>query len=439
MSETLGDQDKSMSETLGDQDKSMSETLGDQDKSMSETLGDQDKSMSETLGDQDMLMIKEENEIRPFKRSSEVTLRLVVAADEFCVRQLWDQPCLSGRSHPHILTSSPPHLLTSSLSHLLTHHRSQLQLPERLLNNRKMGKINGLLKCLFVFFNVLYAILGCVLIYLVVKSSSYGNQMSTLGGPSMGWGWVFAIGILAIACLGIYAGVSENVYALKTFAGLMVVGMIVMMIFGIIVVVVRNKVKEELDNTSSELIKPLMDNKDIRAALEEIQSAARCCGVVSAQDWGNNIPNSCRCRSTSYECEFIPESCSEVIFSWANFFCQIVMGFFFGLAVTALLGLLISILMVHQRERKRRANESSVLFFVLQSQLVDEAFGSLLGFLLRRFNGPNELRLGPLQRLHQSGEDLDAIFQLSVDSFLPELCPLVDLLNLQPSLQDHPV
>ncbi|XP_056281114.1 23 kDa integral membrane protein-like isoform X2 [Pseudoliparis swirei] len=225
-----------------------------------------------------------------------------------------------------------------------------------------MGKINGVLKCLFVFFNVLYAILGCVLIYLVVKSSSYGNQLSTLGGPSMGWGWVFAIGILAIACLGIYAGVSENVYALKAFAGLMVVGMIIMMIFGIIVVVVRNKVKEELDNTSSEVVKPLMENKELRAALEEIQSAVRCCGVVSAQDWGGNIPNSCRCRSNSFECALKPQgssgpdeiykqSCSEFLFSWANFFCQIMMGFFFGLAVTALLGLLISILMVHQIKR----------------------------------------------------------------------------------------
>uniref|UniRef100_A0A8C2Z6X2 Tetraspanin n=2 Tax=Cyclopterus lumpus TaxID=8103 RepID=A0A8C2Z6X2_CYCLU len=225
-----------------------------------------------------------------------------------------------------------------------------------------MGKINGLLKCLFVFFNVLYAILGCVLIYFVVKISSYGSQLSLVGGPSMGWGWVFAIGILAIACLGIYAGVSENVYALKTFAGLMVVGMIIMMIFGIIVVVARNKVQEELNNTSSEVVKPLMENMQIRRALEEIQQAVKCCGVVSYQDWGDNIPRSCECQSGSSECRSSPQgtsgpdkiyrkTCGEVIFSWANLFCQIMMGFFFGLAVTALLGLLISILMVHQVRR----------------------------------------------------------------------------------------
>lgn len=87
-----------------------------------------------------------------------------------------------------------------------------------------------------------------------------------ISGSSLGWSWVFAIGVLCISCLGIYAGFSEKDLALKIvrtdvkarkcwressslifrvqFAGFMGVGMLIMLIFGIIVVVSRNKVIE---------------------------------------------------------------------------------------------------------------------------------------------------------------------------------------------------
>lgn len=90
-------------------------------------------------------------------------------------------------------------------------------------------------------------------------------QMSAVGGPNLLWSWVFAIGVLGISILGIFAGCSEKLLALKIvgrkarlagwvrrikswpwfyvqFAGFMVAGMVIMMIFGIVVVVMRNKV-----------------------------------------------------------------------------------------------------------------------------------------------------------------------------------------------------
>ncbi|XP_068442868.1 tetraspanin-8-like [Clinocottus analis] len=241
-----------------------------------------------------------------------------------------------------------------------------------------MGKINGCLKCLFIFFNVLYAILGCVLVYLVAKSTVYSNQLSMVGGPSMGWGWVFAIGVLGISCLGIYAGISENRLALKIFAGFMVVGMIIMMIFGVIVVVARNKLKEQLDSVSAELAKPFIADDEMRAMLEELQRSAKCCGVVSEMDWDDHIPTSCQCsahyhapgaletgckvrpKGTSGPDQIFSQTCGDVIFSWMHLFFQILMGFFFGLAVTALLGLLVSLLMVHQVGRHDGAAGSSI-------------------------------------------------------------------------------
>ncbi|XP_039999894.1 tetraspanin-17-like [Xiphias gladius] len=231
-----------------------------------------------------------------------------------------------------------------------------------------MGKINGCLKCLFIFFNVLFAIIGCLLIYGAVKATAYSYQMTAFGTPSLGWAWVFAIGVLGISCLGIYAGCSEKSLALKIFAGFMGVGLIIMLIFGIIVVVTRNKIRDNFDNASADVAKPFMEDEGLRDLLDGLQQSVHCCGVVSPSDWGNEIPTSCECNpyagemavlGSTYKCTSKPwgttgpdqiyeQTCSDVIFAWFNIIFQIAMGFFFGCAVIAVLGLMVSLLMIHQ-------------------------------------------------------------------------------------------
>ncbi|XP_068611382.1 CD63 antigen-like [Brachionichthys hirsutus] len=210
-----------------------------------------------------------------------------------------------------------------------------------------MAKINGCLKCLFIFFNVLFAILGCLLIYAAVKSSAYSHQLSSFGGPSLAWTWVFAIGVLGISCLGIYAGCSEKELAIKIFAGFMGVGMIIMLIFGIIIVVNRNKLKTSFESTSSEVSKMIIEDEELRTMLDGLQQTSRCCGVVGASDWGDNIPESCTCDARqgyggfggfgSSGCKNKPsgasgpdriyeQGCGEVIFMWVDIIFQIAMG-----------------------------------------------------------------------------------------------------------------
>ncbi|XP_035532138.1 tetraspanin-7-like [Morone saxatilis] len=239
-----------------------------------------------------------------------------------------------------------------------------------------MGKINGCLKCVFIFFNVLYAIFGCLMIWAAVQSTAVANQVSAVGGPSTAWIWVFAIGIFGISCLGIFAACSEKGIALKIFAGFMVAGMIIMLILGIIVVVFRNKVKDAFTNTLSDSIVPYMKDEEFRSFLEGMQESTQCCGVVSTNDWGNEIPQSCKCSSRqsvygSPACKARPQgatgpdqvfkqTCGEVLFGFLNIFFQISMAFFFGFAVTALLGLLVSLLMIHQVNRHDSAGGSSI-------------------------------------------------------------------------------
>ncbi|KAM7367366.1 hypothetical protein PAMP_015272 [Pampus punctatissimus] len=233
-----------------------------------------------------------------------------------------------------------------------------------------MGKINGCLRCLFIFFNVLFAVIGCLLILGVVKATVYSAQISAAGVPGIGWGWVFAIGMLAISCLGIFAGCSEKALVLKIFAGFMGAGILIMLIFGIVVVVVRNKFKNNLEATSSELSKSYIADENLKSLLEDIQLQSHCCGMGSVNDWGDEIPSSCECKSV-YGCQALPQgkkgpskiysqSCSSYTFIFFDFFFKIIMIFCFSFAGIALLGLLISLLMIHQVKRHDSPGGASI-------------------------------------------------------------------------------
>ncbi|KAK5615100.1 hypothetical protein CRENBAI_005597 [Crenichthys baileyi] len=230
-----------------------------------------------------------------------------------------------------------------------------------------MGKINGCLKCVFIFFNVLFAVVGCLLIYAAVRVTGFAFQMSAFGGPGVGWIWVIAIGIFGISSLGIFAACSEKDLFLKIFAGFMGVGMIIMLIFGTVVAVFRNSMKENYGNASKEFADPVMKDKDSRNKLSDLQQSLQCCGVVSADDWGTEIPSSCECKDTQGafgkpQCKSKPAAstgpsliyskpCSDTIFYYIDITFKITLGILFGFAITALMGLLISFLMIHQVKR----------------------------------------------------------------------------------------
>ncbi|XP_061617759.1 uncharacterized protein LOC133471797 isoform X5 [Phyllopteryx taeniolatus] len=202
-----------------------------------------------------------------------------------------------------------------------------------------------------------HVIIGCLLIFGVVKASVFSAQLSAVGAPGLGWAWVFAIGVLGISCLGIYAGISEKELALKI-------------------------VRDGFHSTSAEVAEPFMAEEGFQAVLRQLQESAHCCGLVSAGDWGDDIPASCGCRpgldgfggyglfghpgckarpqGTTGPDHIYQQPCAEVLITYADFFFNIIIGFLFGFAVTALLGLLVSLLMIHQVRRHDRGAASSM-------------------------------------------------------------------------------
>ncbi|XP_047431157.1 tetraspanin-8-like isoform X1 [Mugil cephalus] len=217
-----------------------------------------------------------------------------------------------------------------------------------------MGKINRCLKRVFIIFNSLFVIIGSVLICCTVRLSDYSHEVSGNGVLALVWSWVFGITIIGISSLGISAARSESVFALKTFAGFMGAGLIIMLICGFIVVAKGNELKEAFNMNYRKHIDSIMKHEDGRKLLKSLQESDKCCGFMKAEDWGSDIPQSCACNGT-LECKSRPgttgpdqiyaKGCREDIFQYID---MIIIGISFGFSPIALLGLLASLFMIRQ-------------------------------------------------------------------------------------------
>ncbi|XP_027139179.1 uncharacterized protein LOC104934912 isoform X1 [Larimichthys crocea] len=139
------------------------------------------------------------------------------------------------------------------------------------------------------------------------------------------------------------------------FAGFMVGGMIGMMIIGITAAIWKNELEKEFDTDSSTVA-------ELKKNLNELQIEESCCGFDSVSDWGDEIPDSCECEPTLHDaCQAKPwgsegpdlvykTTCGSIVSDMLNAY-TIFRGLSFGLAFTALIGLLISLLMLHQVNR----------------------------------------------------------------------------------------
>ncbi|XP_008401962.1 23 kDa integral membrane protein-like, partial [Poecilia reticulata] len=150
-------------------------------------------------------------------------------------------------------------------------------------------------------------IVGCVLILVAVMATVASVKMSIFSIPGVSWIWVITLGVFwvitlavfGISALGIFAACSENKLFLKIFAGFIGIGMIIMLIFGTVMAVWRNSLKQNFDSKSKEFVEPLIKDEKWRKVIESFQMTFKCCGVVSAEAWGTEIPASCECTDTS--------------------------------------------------------------------------------------------------------------------------------------------
>ncbi|XP_043964153.1 23 kDa integral membrane protein-like [Gambusia affinis] len=218
-----------------------------------------------------------------------------------------------------------------------------------------MGKIDGCLKAVFISFNCLFASFGCLLICGLIRMSLSGYKMEGLDTPSVIWLWVFAIITLLVSLLGSHAARTENKCGLKLFAVLMGIGMALMLIVGVAAIVLKDKGMENFQ--SPEVAQEILKDEKKKHLLKTLQGRVRCCGWTGVEDWGSDIPQSCRCTpSYGPECKssllgfssVYSKACGEIVKDYVEYYAKIGICIIFGFAFVAMMGLIISAKMINQ-------------------------------------------------------------------------------------------
>ncbi|XP_071358249.1 tetraspanin-8-like [Trachinotus anak] len=229
-----------------------------------------------------------------------------------------------------------------------------------------MAKVNTSLKRVFTIFNVFFAIIGALIIMFTLTCHVLTNRIENIQSGSSGLILLYVIGTITmvIAILGAYGAHKENKACLIVFLVCMVIGTLLMMRSAVPTAVIRPQVKDLIESKFRDFL-PL-DHASYQAQniADEMQKELHCCGLDSYNDWEGNIPDSCLCDPEVEEegaCQTVgyksfmnqqksiyTKTCLPIIVYYAELVCDIAIGITFTLLVLALLGMILSSIIIHQ-------------------------------------------------------------------------------------------
>ncbi|XP_072528855.1 tetraspanin-8-like isoform X2 [Salminus brasiliensis] len=228
-----------------------------------------------------------------------------------------------------------------------------------------MAKINPCFRRTFVFFNVLFAILGVVFIGLGLMAHFQLREEE--GNKLTGVICMVVVGavIFILSVLGAYGAQKENKNVLIAFFVIMCMGTIVLLRLAIPVAMSRNEVIPMLEKEFQTLVPLNKADKDFQHTLQYFQEQANCCGLFNGyQDWGNDVPASCDCADVEPDqCRLITQTnnnylisiknrkvysqpCGPLIMGYINTGLNIALGVLFGFGSLAMLAAVMSLVMI---------------------------------------------------------------------------------------------
>ncbi|XP_028255730.1 tetraspanin-8-like [Parambassis ranga] len=228
--------------------------------------------------------------------------------------------------------------------------------------------INTCLKRTFTIFNIFFAIVGAALILLTLLTQILTNIN---GGDSLGSRTAILISlyilggiIMVIAILGAYGAHKESRAALIVFLVCMVIGSLVMLRVAVPIAIARTQLEGSIEEKLRQNLPLDKASSEVKSTIESVQSQLHCCGLFSYNDWEDQIPDSCNCGPDTEESEcrtigysslmllgrktIYSQPCFPLLMNYFRLGFDIVLGVFFTLAVLALLGLVLTSVMIHQ-------------------------------------------------------------------------------------------
>ncbi|XP_039891938.1 tetraspanin-8-like isoform X2 [Simochromis diagramma] len=230
-----------------------------------------------------------------------------------------------------------------------------------------MAQINICLKRIFTVFNIFFMVVGGVAIVLALWCQFFMNIRGgyNLEGRATKLFILFIVGCITImiTMLGAYGAHKENKVALITSLVYTVIGCWLMLITGIQAAIIHPQLRGIGVETFSELVPLDKSSTYVRNMTEDIQKQFHCCGLFSYKDW-ENIPDSCVCSQEEEKegkCQTVKnntfmlqrksvytKTCFPTIMDHIQFHYNIILVVSFTLAILALLGIILSSIMIHQ-------------------------------------------------------------------------------------------
>lgn len=244
----------------------------------------------------------------------------------------------------------------------------------------KMAKESSVLRYIFGFFNLLFALAGvAVIILAIIVHVKISNVQEFEGVGGVVILYVSGFITLAISFLGAYGAFRQVKWMLITFLVMMCIGFLIMIRLSVVLAINQNKV-DSYAEALGRMWTPLdKTSDDLQELMNKIQEDFHCCGLFKGyEDWGESVPPSCDCTSEEDPtpndvCVAVPKRVYEtllfqrdrskrMVYSQAcgplgmAFFMKVyngLMGVFFGLAALTGLGIVFSSCLIAQINRSR--------------------------------------------------------------------------------------
>uniref|UniRef100_A0A671Z1M3 Tetraspanin-8-like n=1 Tax=Sparus aurata TaxID=8175 RepID=A0A671Z1M3_SPAAU len=165
-----------------------------------------------------------------------------------------------------------------------------------------MGKVNVCLKRSYITVTSLIAIMSALLLALTLFSHGKFHDDEEVDNmlPGIRAMYIFSIGTLLFASIGLYGACKEKKWALIVFAVAMILSSLYLIINEIGGLVVLPKMAEGVKMHYREMLPLTNASESFLKEFEELQSELQCCGMEQGyKDWGNNISISCACHEES--------------------------------------------------------------------------------------------------------------------------------------------
>ncbi|XP_072233731.1 tetraspanin-8-like [Leuresthes tenuis] len=237
-----------------------------------------------------------------------------------------------------------------------------------------MAQVNCCLKRIFTVFNIFFAIVGGVIIGLTLLSQIVTNAEGggNLEGRTTGLIGLYIVGAatMMIAILGAYGAHKESKVSLIVFLVCMVIGSLLMLRVGVPAAIARPELEGVLEEKFRQFLPLDKASEEAQDMANSLQLHLHCCGLFSYTDWEDSIPDTCTCTPiVEDDCKAIhltelyryrtksiySKPCFPIIMRYVHMVADILLGVVFFLAALALLGMILSSIMIHQMRHPNRA------------------------------------------------------------------------------------